>query len=101
MRIQVLIDGGFVAAPGLAKPIVLDEASLAPPERLECRDLVRAALENGRSAARPSPTHAPDARNYRIQIDDDDTTHSLTATDIAMSAEFSKLINFVRKHGSR
>lgn len=99
MHIQVSIDGGLVAAPGLAKPIVLDDASLAPSERLECNDLVRAALDTGPATAQPS--HAPDARNYRIQIHDDKTTHSLAATDIAMSPAFSKLISFVRKHGSR
>lgn len=100
MHIQVFIDGGFVAAPGLAKPIVLDEASLAPAERLEYSDLVRAALENGPSSAAPA-SRMPDARSYRIQIDDDKTTHSLTATDAAMPPAISKLINFVRKHGAR
>jgi hypothetical protein len=99
MHIQLFIDGGIVAAPGLAKPINLDDASLAPSEQSECKELVRAALEKANPDARSS--HAPDVRNYRIQIDDNNTTHSLIATDIAMPSAYSSLINFVRKYGSR
>lgn len=99
MHIQLIIDGGFVAAPGLAKPINLEDASLAQSEQSECKELVRAALKNGTSDAQSS--RAPDARNYRIHIKDGNTTHSLTATDIAMPPAVSNLIEFVRKHGAR
>lgn len=99
MRITVMVDGGLVAAPGLAKPINLDDASLQPAERSECQKLVRAALESGHPMARES--RMPDARKYRIQIEDDGKTHSLTATDGAISPACADLLNFVREHGSR
>ena len=99
MRIKLVIDGGFVVAPGLAKPIDLDDSSLAPSERIECGELVRAAIEHGNPGAPASP--APDARNYQIQIDDDQTTHRLSATDVTMPPAYSNLIKFVRQHGSR
>lgn len=99
MPIQVWIDGGIVAAPGLAKPINLDEATLPPAEQVECGELVRAAVESGNP--QPSPSPAPDARNYRILIDSHGMKRSLVATDTTMPAAYSKLINFVRKHGSR
>lgn len=96
MHIQVFIDGGFVAAPGLAKPIDLDDATLSPPEQAELKQLVRAAREQAKPDSPASP--APDARNYRIQIDNEP---SLAATDITLPPEYSNLIKFVRKHGSR
>lgn len=99
MHIQLFIDGGIVAAPGLAKPINLEDGSLAQAEQSECKELVRAALENAISKSPSSRT--PDARNYRIHIEDGNTTHSLTATDTAMPPAYSNLINFVRKHGAR
>jgi hypothetical protein len=99
MHIQLFIDGGIVAAPGLAKPINLEDASLAQSEQSEFKELVRAALANGTSAAQSS--RVPDARSYRIQIKDGSTTHSLTATDSAMPPAVSNLINFVRAHGTR
>ncbi|HEU4371941.1 MAG TPA: protealysin inhibitor emfourin [Telluria sp.] len=99
MHIQLFIDGGIVAAPGLAKPINLEDAALAQSEQSECKELVRAALANAASNAPSSRT--PDARSYRIQIEDGNTTHSLAASDIAMPPAYSNLINFVRKHGTR
>lgn len=99
MHIKVWIDGGIVAAPGLAKPFNLDEATLPPEAQTEFGELVRAAVAS--DTPQPGASRTPDARNYRIEINNNNMNHSLVATDTAMPSAYSNLINFVRKHGSR
>ncbi|MBB3220000.1 protealysin inhibitor emfourin [Pseudoduganella umbonata] len=101
MRIEVSIEGGFVAAPGLAKPIVLDTASLPPAETEACERLAREAVADaGTAAGRPQPLMR-DGRSYRMKVDLDGRSVSLDASDGSMSPAFRQLLKLVRSHGSR
>jgi hypothetical protein len=95
------MEGGFVAAPGLAKPVVLDTASLPPAESEACERLVREAVADaGNAAARPQPLMR-DGRSYRMKIELDGRTVSLDTADGAMSPACRQLLKLVRTHGSR
>lgn len=99
MKIQVFIEGGFVAAPGLARPIVFDENTLATTEQTLCKQLIREALHEAIPHEPASPS--PDIKKYRIEIVDENAHHSLAANDLTMPPAYRKLIDFVREHRKR
>ena len=101
MRVELTIDGGFAAIPGLARPMVADDADLAAADARELRRLCRAALATptGSAAARPGPM--PDARRYRLAIEVDGATQLLVATDPIGQPALAELIDFVRARGAR
>jgi hypothetical protein len=105
MRIEVAIEGGFVSAPGLAKPVVLESADLPPVESEACEQLVREVVAETGAGKGPAPIQAfaqmPDGRRYRMKIEVGDRTVSLDASDMAMSPAFRKLLKLVRSHGAR
>ncbi|MUI16409.1 hypothetical protein GJV26_28715 [Massilia dura] len=103
MRIELSTEGGFVAAPGLEKPVILDSGSL-PPEQCEaCEHLVREVV----AGAGNSPVQARaaaqvrDGRTYRMKIHLDHQSVSVDASDGAMSPAYRQLVKLVRTHGAR
>jgi hypothetical protein len=108
MRIEVMTEGGFVSAPGLDKPIVLDSANLPAGECEACENLVREVMAGAGAAGAPAgaasaPAQAMmrDGRSYQMKIDFDNRSVSLDASDQAMSPAYRKLLKLVRSYGSR
>lgn len=104
MHIELVTEGGFAALPGLARPVVLDEAN--PPAacgcgRSELAALVDAALAERQAVGQGAPSSLPDARSYRITIERDGQREVLVAADALVPPAFAALRDFVRKHGVR
>lgn len=103
MRIEVSTEGGFVSAPGLDRPLVLESANLPPDECEACEHLVREVVAGSGDGAAAASTQAAmrDGRSYQMRIEFDDRSVSLDASDLSMSPAYRKLLKLVRSHGSR
>ncbi len=101
MRIELSIDGGFAAIPGLAKPIVLDTVAATMTSDGELEKLVGAALAE--KAQRPTLRAAPlpDARHYRITVIRDGNKQELSADDPTLPPAFAALMEYVQANGTR
>jgi hypothetical protein len=99
MRVEVATEGGFVAAPGLAKPVVLDTATLPPDEAAACEQLAREVVADA-GQPRPQPLMR-DGRSYRVKVELDGRSVSVNAADGAMSPACRQLVKLVRTHGTR
>ena len=95
MRVELTIDGGFAFIPGLAKPIVLDDAQLSGEDSNNLRRLCQAALTTPRQHAATPLAALPDARRYRLTIEIDDQRHELVAADPITERAVAELIDFV------
>jgi hypothetical protein len=105
VRIELTTEGGFVAAPGLEKPVVLESSDLPADECTACEALVREAVADKASGDAPSTPvmrgQVRDGRSYHLKIDIDGRSYSLKASDLAMSPAYRELLKLVRTHGSR
>lgn len=106
MHIELVTEGGFAALPGLARPVVLDEAHHAAAcgcGRNELAALVEAALAERQTVGigQAAPSSLPDARSYRMTIERNGQREVLVATDASVPPAFAALRDFVRKHGVR
>ena len=104
MRIELATEGGFAAMPGLAKPVLLEAASLSPEQGAELQRLVQAALAEKASQA-PTKARAapvPDGRSYRITVEGEGSARKLIeAADPAVPPAFQALMEFARSNGRR
>ncbi len=101
MRMQVHIDGGIAYFPGLAKPIVLDTATLSAQDAEELKRLIAAArfFELPASIGQ-QPARGADYRRYTITVDDGSAHHTVEFTDPITDPHLEALITFAQKHRS-
>ncbi|GGR12986.1 hypothetical protein GCM10010168_33450 [Actinoplanes ianthinogenes] len=93
MRVTLTTHGGMAAAlTRRLPPKVLDTADLSPKAEAELRELISAAATAPPAAANPA---ARDEMTYTVTVDDDGELTTLTASDAAMSAEFSTLLSWL------
>ncbi len=101
MLIELKVDGGFGAFPGLAKPIKLDSASLAPELAAELQRRLDAAEAEARQRRSGKSAGVPDGRRYRLIIHVDSQQRQLDAADPSVPPAFAALMEFVKAHGRR
>ncbi len=81
--------------PGLAKPVVIDEASLAQPDAHELEALVAAARVFERPAATPPAPTGADLRHYTITVEQGDRRRELQLTDPIVDPDLQRLVRFL------
>lgn len=101
VSIELTIDGGFAAIPGLAKSIVLDPAHLPAEQGAKLLQLVNAAVAEYARGEAKQVAPVPDARHYRIAIQLAGVQHELVADDPAVPPAFDALMDFVKENGRR
>ncbi|GAC1618840.1 MAG: hypothetical protein NVS4B4_03940 [Bradyrhizobium sp.] len=96
MKISLAQHGGQGAALRLnSSPQTIDTAALDPSQAAELKGLVTAA------ASAPLATSfgkARDEMSYTITIHDDGRETVLSQSDTTMSADFGKLLTWLRRH---
>src|SRR5262245_55358792 len=82
MRIELRIEGGLAHFPGLAKPLVLRTEDLSSADRAEIERLAAAArlFERPEEAGGPGRV-APDARRYRLEVEEEGRRRALVIDD--------------------
>jgi hypothetical protein len=96
MRVTLVQRGGLAAGINLQRPPqVVDAATLDDAETAELKTLADAAIAApaGRATAK-----ARDEMSYVITIEDQGRETILSQSDTAMSAEFGKLLAWLRRH---
>jgi hypothetical protein len=97
MKITFAQHGGQAAGIYLQRPpLVIDTAVLDETEAAELNDLVAAAVSTPPSAQ--AFGKARDEMSYKITIQDDKHETVLSQSDTTMSAEFGKLLAWLRRH---
>ena len=95
MKITLAQHGGHAAAINRARPPqVIDSAALDEPKAAELEGLAAAAAS---APARASSGKARDEMSYTITIEDQGRETVLSQSDTTMSAEFSKLLGWLRR----
>ena len=93
VKIELSIDGGFARLPGLARPVTIDSAALAPAHGAKLARLVaRARFFDAPPPASP-PSPARDARCYTIAIDDGGRRRSVTLREPIADAGLRDLVD--------
>jgi hypothetical protein len=94
-------EGGFGYFPGLAEPVVVDTARLAPDEAASLVDLVGAADFFGKPHQMGAPAPgAADQRHYTLTVEDDDgRSHTVERTEPVEDAALMALIDRLRGLG--
>ena len=101
MRIRFQSDGGLGYFPGLAEPVTIDTADLAPEQAARFEGLVAAADFFARPATigAPSPG-AADLRHSTISVDEDEgRSHTVEVTDPVADPTLQALIDALRGAG--
>lgn len=101
MRITLATSGGQAAAIlRRLPPRVLDTDSLPPGPAGEARRLVAAASAEGGAGGGGAPGvgRARDAMSYRITVDDEARSITLTGSDAAMTPAFAALLSWLERH---
>jgi hypothetical protein len=101
MRVELVMDGGFAAIPGLAKPVLVEATDLSPERGAELKRLVEAALAEKPPRGRAKVAPVPDGRRYRITIRGDGAAHQIEAADPMVPPAFEALMAFARANGHR
>ena len=97
MRITYRMEGGFASLPGLAAPVTVDSASLAPEQADELERRVQAARFFALPALAGAPARgAADYRTYTITIEDGERTHTVRATEPVEDTALRDLLAYVR-----
>lgn len=94
MRISFSRSGGLAAFPGLAAPLTLDTASMAPADGGALERLVRDA----RFAELPArvgsaPAGAADLRTYEITVEDGGRSHTVRVTEPIADPALQSLVS--------
>jgi hypothetical protein len=96
MKISLAQHGGQAAALRLNSPAqTIDSAALDPSQAAELKGLVTAAAS---AAPATSFGKARDEMSYTITIRDDGRETVLSQSDTTMSADFGKLLAWLRRH---
>jgi hypothetical protein len=97
MKITFAQHGGQAAGIYLQRPpLVIDTVVLDDAQAAELKDLVAAAVSAPPRAL--SLDKARDEMSYKITIQDDKHETVLSQSDTTMSAEFGKLLTWLRRH---
>ena len=97
MVITFQMEGGVAHFPGLARPITILDADLAPGELDELRGLIGAARFFDEPAADPPGPAAVDAQRYVISIAEAGRSHTLRRHDPVGPPPLADLVAYVRK----
>lgn len=97
MKVSLVLRGGLAA--GIRRPpLIVDSAALDDAGAAELKALATAAA----SAATPARSErARDEMSYTITIEDSGNTETLSQSDTAMSAEFSRLLAWLKHHSRK
>ncbi len=109
MRIELVVEGGIAYLPGLARPFVIDSASLAVEEARRLSLLVEASgvlrrpgprlheepAPAGRRRVPGAPGRGADVRSYRITVDDGARRRTLTLQD-PLGPQLAPLVEYLR-----
>ena len=97
MKVTLAQHGGQAASIYLRRaPLVVDAAALDTTKAAELRGLVDAAKAAPVAAA--TSAKARDQMSYKITIEDAGGETVLSGSDTAMSAEFGKLLSWLRRN---
>ena len=97
MKIILAQHGGQAAGINLNRPPkVIDSVALDEPKAAELKDLVAAATSAPSSAA--SSGKARDEMSYTITIQDQGRETVLSQSDTTMSADFGRLLAWLRRY---
>jgi hypothetical protein len=97
MKVTLVQHGGLAAGINLQRPAqVIDAASLDGAQAAELKALAGAAM-SAPAATTPSG-RARDEQSYVITIEDEGRDVVLSQSDTTMSAEFGKLLAWLRRH---
>jgi hypothetical protein len=97
MKVTFSQHGGQAAGIYLQRaPLVLDTAVLDEAEAAELKELVAAAASVPPRASNPGRVR--DEMSYKITIQDDGHETLLSQTDTTMSAQFGRLLAWLRGH---
>jgi hypothetical protein len=97
MKVTLVQRGGLAAGINLQRPPqVVDTAALDGVEAAELRALADAAIAAPASAT--ATGKARDEMSYVITIEDQGRETVLSQSDTTMSAEFGKLLAWLRRH---
>ena len=100
MIVSLSKHGGLAAGVRLRQPpIVVDAAALPEQAARALGDMIDAAVK-ANSPASPAEPH-PDSMSYTITVERDGTTVTLKAANLAMSAPFRELRDWIERHGRR
>jgi hypothetical protein len=96
MKVTLAQHGGQAAGIHLrSPPLIVDAAALDASMASELKALVASAI----SAAAPARSgRARDEMSYTITVDDGGRETVLSQSDTAMSAEFAKLLAWLKRH---
>ena len=109
MRIELVVEGGIAYLPGLARPFVIDSASLAAEEARRLSLLVEASgvlrrpgprlheepAPAGRRRMPAAPGRGADLRSYRITVEDGARRRTLTLQD-PLGPRLAPLVEYLR-----
>lgn len=101
MQIELYIEGGFGAFPGLAKPLRVDSAALRPDRKAELQRLLEAAEQEAASRDAVPPGRTADARRYRVVVHGDSQRREFAASEPAVPPALAALISFIKANGRR
>lgn len=97
MKVSYASHGGLAAGLFLERPPnVVDAATLDATMAAELKTLVDAAVAAPPLAARSEKTR--DEMSYTITVHDDGHETKLAQSDTTMSAEFRRLLDWLRRH---
>jgi hypothetical protein len=97
MKVTFAQHGGQAAGIHLQRPpLIIDTAALDKAAAAELQGLVTAAASAPPRAA--TTGKARDEMSYKITIQDDGHETVLSQSDTTMSAEFAKLLVWLRRH---
>jgi hypothetical protein len=97
VRIQLQMEGGLAAFPGLSQPVTIDTQKLPEKEAGELERLVHAARFFDRPATAGTPTRgAGDYRQYTITVEEGGRRHTVRLADPVADADLGALLAAVQ-----
>src|SRR5438105_4362548 len=96
MRITFKTEGGLAHFPGLAQPMTLDSADLAPEDASTLSRLVDAA-RFFEQAPQVGATRGADLRLYTLRVEDGPRSHEIRVSDLHNDTALQELIDFLTR----
>lgn len=98
MKIELEVDGGIAYTPGLAAPVAIDTATLAPELARMLEELVEQADFFSAPATLGSLSRgAADHQTYTITIRDERRSHTVKIVDLAARPEVGALVRALQR----
>ena len=94
MRIQFKTEGGFAYFPGLSQPTTINSDDLPPAEARHLQELVQAV--EVKDSKKITIQGAADYQRYTIQIETEEETYTVRATDPVADPSLQALIAYLR-----